>query len=126
MMITVTTRCSTIAVVLLAVSLGIAASPAEAFGFRGGGGFHGGGFGGGFHGGSGGAWGGARFGDGGFFDRGRDSGFGGNGFGNVRNSEGFSNGARTWSDNHPEFDRGGISPAHPINPNGGGGISPAL
>jgi hypothetical protein len=133
-MMTVTRPTPALAFVVVA-ALGFASQPAEAFGFRGGGGFHGGGLGGGggFHGAAGGAWGGSRFGDGGYFDRGRDSGFGGNGFGNVRNSGAFSNGARTWSDNHPEFDRGrpgmpgggGISPAHPIDPNGGGGVSPA-
>jgi len=65
-------------------------------GFRGGGfsGFHGGGFGGagfggfshwgGFHGGA------PRFGDGGFFDRSTDAGFGRGGFGSIHDSSAFT------------------------------------
>jgi hypothetical protein len=58
-------------------------------GFHGGfGGFRGGGFGGfrggGFH------EGGARFGDGGFYDRGTDAGFGRGGWGSIHNASTFS------------------------------------
>src|SRR5215472_5195703 len=79
-------------------------------GFHGGGfgGFHGGGF-GGFHGGgfggfrSGGfAGGGSRFGDGGFFDRSSDAGFGRGGWGSVGSAGNFTDRADTFQQSHPE------------------------
>ena len=77
----------------LACSLYIGVEDANAF-FRGG--FRGGGF-GGFGGG------GSRFGDGGFFDRSRDAGFGRGGFGNVHAASHFSDRADTYHDSHPEY-----------------------
>jgi len=44
-----------------------------------------------------------RFGDGGFFDRSSDAGFGGGGFGSVHDADGFSDRAHTFQQSHPEF-----------------------
>ena len=79
---------------VLATSAYLGSERADAF-FRGGGGF------GirGFHGG------GSRFGDGGFFDRSRDAGFGRGGFGNVHSASSFSDHADTYRQSHPEYQR---------------------
>src|SRR5271170_216734 len=103
------------AVVIAGVGTGLERVVARGFGgFHGG--FHGGGFGGfhggfggfhggfgGFHGGFGGFHGGSRFGDGGFFDRGGDEGFGRGGFGSVHNAGSFAHNADSFARNHPEF-----------------------
>ncbi|MGH7154122.1 MAG: hypothetical protein ACREF3_09335, partial [Acetobacteraceae bacterium] len=99
--------------IFTAVAVCLAVSADHAVAFRGGfgGGFHGGGF-SGFHGGggfsgfshNGGFHGGTpRFGDGGYFDRSSDAGFGRGGFGSIHNSSTFTNRADTFQQSHPEF-----------------------
>jgi hypothetical protein len=68
--------------------------------------FRGGGFGdfrGGFGGFRGGSFAGGRFGDGGFFDRSTDAGFGRGGWGSIHNAGAFSGRADTFAQNHPEW-----------------------
>jgi hypothetical protein len=100
----------------LAIAACLAVGAERAIAFRGGfgrfhggfGGFSGGGFGGfrgggfgGFHGGT--FAGGSRFGDGGFFDRSTDAGFGHGGWGSIHNAGNFSNRSDTFNQNHPDW-----------------------
>jgi len=98
---------------LVCLAIGTERAVARFGGFGGFHGFGGGGF-GGFHGFSGGgfrsfggfrsnSFGGARFGDGGFFDRSSDAGFGRGGWGSIHSASSFSDRSGTWDQNHSEW-----------------------